>query len=446
MSTDSVSKWLNSIPEPLHPTPFSYRFPIKMVRKRGRPMPPEAINYDHRLLCDTSCGSPTKWYDAQDSTPRSDANRPHTTRSESGYSLPSSSPSSDASRRLSPREHLLSLELGQEGARIREISRLQDPSPDLANLQKTIDDISLGLGILPPSMRDQLAQHRDERLSTMAKNESCFSAARDEAGPAPSPSSVIDLLDAAFECQENLHAEASWNIEVHSEVLRLALRPPGQPQFGHLINFMPCSTASIINEYLPTFSTSKNIDFCVYMDPCHRDPKIQHAIDILRGNLSYGVINYTNYLPLRVRPIAFNIETKKIGEGWDSAALRLGVWQAAHWNMLHYLEDLAAPFSVQNSTSATWAIKSGGESTTTTSREPAQLLDFLPGIVVQGHDWYVVIARREKSQAMVWTKMAIGATNSVMGIYQVVHAIQALRKWALDTYWPRLRRTLLASK
>ena len=39
--------------------------------------------------------------------------------------------------------------------------------------------------------------------------------------------------------------------------------------------------------------------------------------------------------------------------------------------------------------------------------------------------------------------MYIGSTNSVLGIYQIVRALQFLAKWSLDVYWPWYRRVVL---
>ncbi|PHH60870.1 hypothetical protein CDD81_1075 [Ophiocordyceps australis] len=172
-------------------------------------------------------------------------------------------------------------------------------------------------------MRHHLSEHPDKRLSSIAQDDFCFNPSRDQIGHTPPSNTIVDVLDSAMECAENFHAEASWNIEVHSRILSLALRPSGQPQFANLINFTSCSTASIIGDYLPCDFGAKKVDFCMYLNPIYDEPilpayptslahsKMEHAIGTVKDYLPESVINYTDYPALRERPIILNIETKR---------------------------------------------------------------------------------------------------------------------------------------
>ena len=85
-------------------------------------------------------------------------------------------------------------------------------------------------------------------------------------------------------------------------------------------------TASIISEYHRSISRTKRVDFCIYIDH-KKDPsycKAESDLGILSKILLCRVINHTDFFPLRNRPIALSIETKKPGDAWDKAKLQLG--------------------------------------------------------------------------------------------------------------------------
>ncbi|KAH8657295.1 hypothetical protein BGZ61DRAFT_371520 [Ilyonectria robusta] len=381
--------------------------------------------------------SPTKRQMADDETPRPRRKRIQYPRSDSSYSLASRSQASEHSGlagRLSPQKHLNALELGNEGIVVRELASLRDPPTSLTELLKTMRQISRGRHILDSVSRIELGKHTHPAIVEIAEDDACFSPSRGDLGHVPDSTSILNVLDAAIECQENFHAESSWNMLVHSQLLQLALHQPGAPSFSHFVNYMPCSTASILPNYLPPYSPSKKVDFCIYLEPA-REPTsdtsqlaaTQSLIQTARVHLTGNVINHTDYYPLRQRPMALGIETKKTGEGWDSAALQIGVWHVAHWDLLTELSRTDTQ----------------DETVSDARPQKARLPEFLPGLIIQGHDWYLVVTTREASQTILWTKLTIGTTSNVMGIYQIILGLQVLRRWAQYNYWPLFRQLIM---
>ncbi|KAJ0163515.1 hypothetical protein CTA2_2863 [Colletotrichum tanaceti] len=432
MPDPCVIDWLHSLPEyPKAPreTVHDHHPSGTPPRKRRRFHPPtpetsksgcdETAAYEPRTAMETH-PDPDKRPapPGNEETPRPNK-KTQTPRSESSYSLTSAS--TTRSGRQSPQKHLISLERSNHGIRLRDIGSLQDPPAGLVKFLTTIRRISRGHGIIPPSAREELGKQPHYQFAEIFDDDSYFAEQREQLGHVPSPEDVVGILAAATECQENLHDESSWNMCVHHEVLRLAFRPPGKPPFKHLVNFMPCTTATVIKEYLPLQSVSKKVDFCVFVDPT--DPHDRSVCLAASGRLPYEVINHTRYFALRQRPVALSIETKKTGEGWDAAALQLGVWQAAHWELLRRLVDI-----------------SGGDDASALLQ---QKFEFLPAVIIQGHDWNLVVTTIRGGQTHLWSKIAIGTTNSIMGIYQIVHTLQVLRRWAAETYWPAFRELLL---
>ncbi|KPM42275.1 hypothetical protein AK830_g4267 [Neonectria ditissima] len=485
MPAYSIVDWLSSIPShraTRDSSPSDASIVAVRSRKRRRldPPTPEQSHYTNDYLSTagrrkltvssySSNTSPTKRVvPFNDDTPRPQRRkRVQTRRSESSYSLSSSH--SNRAGRQSPQEYLNFLECSDRGVRINELSALHRKPPALQDLLDTMERISSGGGIVATSAQGSLSTDDNFRWYRHAWH---FSDERDLVGPTPSPKGVLRILAAAAECSSNGHSEAGWNILVHQRVLELALQSPDQEEFTHHINFLMSSTASIIPEYVATTTPLRKIDFCIYIDPAFDQSSagstLQSVLTSIRGNLPGAVLNHTDYRPLRERPIALSIETKKTGEGWDGATLQLGVWQSAQWSFLRQLvegqrrrklaEEVArraalveeGARSVQQSGQGVVEGLDGDAHPTETSSlpeidvQPCPLPEFIPGIIVQGHDWHLVITTTDGQQTQLWQKVTIGTTNTTKGIYQIVYALQVLRQWALDVYWPWLRALLLA--
>ncbi|KAF5689153.1 hypothetical protein FDENT_4517 [Fusarium denticulatum] len=208
------------------------------------------------------------------------------------------------------------------------------------------------------------------------------------------------------------------------------------PQSSQFFDFLLSTTASILPDYQAT-SASKKVDFCLYIDPKHvESAQIHETLLALMNVLPMGMFNHTNLLPLSDRPIAVSIETKKTGEGWDNARLQMEVWMAAHWQFLRkilQLHRLAAD-----------AVSSLEQSTEFNSHESRRLPEFLPGIIIQGHDWYLIITTSEGEKTIFWQKENFGQTSKSKGIYSIIHNLQLLRKWAQEVYWEWMRELLLS--
>ncbi|CAH0035991.1 unnamed protein product [Clonostachys rhizophaga] len=335
----------------------------------------------------------------------------------------------------SPSRCLSTLELDANGIVFRELGELGDiAGPPGEFLRQIKSAIQHRRGILPCSFVSEF-QGQDASAPgwTFVADDAphLFSSDREGLGHTPSPECVAFILAGAAEMNTNRHDEASWNSEVHSEVLKAALNPPGMGRYTHLINYQPCSSASIIPDYHQPAVKGRKVDFAIYIDPTndpHRAPT-NEAITDLRRKLPKGALNHTDYHPLRCRPVAFSIETKRTGENWEVAKLQLGTWLSAQWQFLQRLVELRQK----------GAVSKRGDGDAGHGVAVHQLPPFLLGIIIQGHDWYLVLSTREKNQTIVWEKASIGSTADALGVYKITYMLQLLRRWAQDTYWPWLR-------
>ncbi|RKK81544.1 hypothetical protein BFJ68_g17614 [Fusarium oxysporum] len=326
-------------------------------------------------------------------TPRPPKRKLETPRSESGTSLSSTQSRSQVSNRSgysSPTKQLRALELHTRGVIPGELSAFRHKPPSLEALLNQIDLALAGVGLLPSSQRSTLDQLDEETYSNFnwtkqpVLSDFLFSEQRDQLGETPPPEIVHRILHQAAYCNSKNCSEADWNMEVHHRVLEAALRPLQGCQMSQLFDF----------------------------------------------RLS----------PLSDNPIAISIETKKTGEGWESAKLQMEIWMAAHWQFLRKLLDLR-----QRAANESSLIKQveGVIASSPEADKVWQLPKFMPGIIIQGHDWHLIITTPEGEKTIFWQKQSFGDTWSSKGIYKIIYNLQLLRKWAQEEYWTWLRELLL---
>lgn len=227
---------------------------------------------------------------------------------------------------------------------------------------------------------------------------------------------VCDLRDAALECQRNQLFEAAWNAEVHSTVLRLALRRRRE-ESG--VWYQDVTTAPMLPTCLYPRPSSedaavvrtggKKVDYAIVLEPSEslktriRD-RVEHDI--------FGSINHTAQEHMRYQPIGISIETKLPGESKREADKQLLVWVSGHFTRLRQL----------------------------LSTKQSQEIPALPLLLVQGHDWKLYVAKVGENplerKLDLFQEMTIGSTASIVGIYTLLAALRRLAEWTEKRYRP----------
>ncbi|EXL89977.1 hypothetical protein NOF04DRAFT_5904 [Fusarium oxysporum II5] len=452
MSLDQrIQRWLRQ----LEPASTSAHHDKQSCAKRRRlnPPTPDPSQSEHSMASRGRSRRSTKrsvtdtqaCYDDEDDnfeTPR--PRKLKAPRSESGTSFASSSAASSKSGYSSPTKQLRDLEFHPRGVEPRELKDYHNKPASLEDLLLQIDRSSSGYAILPTSQRQTIDQLDTTIYKTFEWTKDsftsnfCFSDERDKLGHTPSPDTVQTILQEAGACNSKGCSEADWNMEVHHLVLKAALRPLQGPRMEQFFDFRLSTTASIIPDYQAT-SASKKVDFCMYIDPNHEEADaVSETVHALRSFLPLGMFNHTNHAFLSDRPIAVSIETKKTGEGWENARLQMEVWMAAHWQFLRKLLGLRRLAAKQVT-----SMKNATESLTLDPEEVWKLPEFLPGIIIQGHDWHLIITTPDGEKIAFWEKELFGHTSKSKGIYTIIFNLQLLRKWALEDYWKWMRELLL---
>ncbi|KAJ3455925.1 hypothetical protein MRS44_017407 [Fusarium solani] len=243
----------------------------------------------------------------------------------------------------------------------------------------------------------------------------CFEYQRKDLDYTPPPETIHKILHQAAFYNSRSSPEADWNAEVYHRVLEAALRPLQGPGVDQLVDFRLSTTAALIKEYHAPVSATKKVDFCIYVLPL-------------------GAFNHTNLNSLSDRPIAVSIETKKTGEGWETAGLQMQVWSAAHWQFLRKFLELRQRASDELSRIGQQTIGAAAADPEPSPIAGYELPDFLPDIIIQRHDWHLVITTGEGDKTIFWQKKTFGNTSSSKGIYQIISTLQLLRRWVQVEY------------
>lgn len=333
----------------------------------------------------------------------------------------------------------MSLRLKDQGLEVRQF-RADTASPEMSKLLHTMREVLHGHDILPYDRRDAILNSpycvddvvREWRYSFQPEGEN-----DDLPGRIPTVEEAGLILQLAEECHDLSYDEAGWNVEVHHRILESVFREPGSRKGKDgLFNFLLATTAHPTPDYLPQYMPAKMIDFCVYLD-LDRDARLREAQRELARHTSNSTVNHTDFAPLQLRPIALSIETKKPNKDVDSANLQMGSWHTAQWNFL----ATAVRLSSQDGRVS----KSPLEQMELVKRAEARLdqLPFLPGVVVQGHKWSLVLSTREGQKTILWTEREFGTTQSIQDIFKIAAGLRELAAWCRRVYLPWWEESVL---
>ncbi|KAJ2893195.1 hypothetical protein MKZ38_008924 [Zalerion maritima] len=397
---------------------------------------------------------------------------------------------SKASRASSPRKRKRDLTLS-ENIGWKDLNYWAAPA-SVQELLDSLADILDGYAFIPASLQPAIMSYSDKRFQPLDQFRRAFAvdAGDPGKGPAgdagsdfqqrqlpgrcPSPDEIKVILYAAEQCANEELAENSWNFKVHLALLQSIFREPFQTDEVALpFDAIECTAAYPDRYFITGASRAHRVDLCVYMDPVQlaisaspthtgsypaataitSDPGVASTgepclnipsvfppennnpseaslvADRIRNlrllNTHTRAVNHTNYQALQNKPICLSIETKKLGEDVVKAELQLGVWMAAHWGFLSFV----------------------------TNGDPAALsaLPFLPALIIQGHEWRLVVSTRDEGGAggnkiTLWSSRLIGTTQHAKGVYQIIFVLRYLLNWMRNVYWPWFRTFVLQIK
>ncbi|KAH6871897.1 hypothetical protein B0T10DRAFT_450059 [Thelonectria olida] len=331
-----------------------------------------------------------------------------------GSDIPSlpSRPSSVASGQVSPSRLVDQLRHEPNGVLIRTMDVNDEEMPgSLRDFIPSIEMIATGFQIVPAHLETEISRLAPSRQSLKHFFPHFYAPAASQSDSEQASKTdtsiltdIFRIVDKAKECLNRGQDEAGWNNLVHTPVLEMALY--GRDAWGkQLAGFCPCMSAGIIPRYRIDNVAGKKIDYALFIDPTHDADATSQIEALYEGQ---GSVNHTNFAPLQKCPVTVSIETKRPDESQQRANIQMGIWQAAQWRAL---EQLAG----------STALKS---------------LEFLPGVLVIGHQWNFVATSYKNGRTTLWTERSIGSTQTEFGAFQIMAGIFKLRKWSLDVFWP----------
>ncbi|KAJ2901827.1 uncharacterized protein MKZ38_001365 [Zalerion maritima] len=263
----------------------------------------------------------------------------------------------------------------------------------------------------------------------------------------PDPLAVADIVARAKRLQDMYHEETQWNHGIHSRVLSCLFLPIDDPvRAKSLVRHSYCTTALPYSRPQKTQAGGQAmVDLTLYVDPgAVRPPELQALVQeriaqVCHANALTRTVNHTDFPPLGTKPLCVGIESKRSAGDTDKADVQLGIWLSAHWRFLaHLLGGKSRHKRSGGAGSGTLADAAAA------NRKLAQELVFLPGLIVEGHRWSLVVSVLDpQGTVTIYNGMQIGSTDNALNVYKLLFALRILEKWATETYWPWFARSIL---
>ncbi|UPK92542.1 hypothetical protein LCI18_003477 [Fusarium solani-melongenae] len=336
-------------------------------------------------------------------------------------SLSSQSNASQSSRRSSP-TRAFPVQGYHNNHRLDSVTMDPDnremPS-DLANLLDDMYDFSTARCIIPDILKSEIGkQSAGDRSLRRLRNDVLYSLTTDGSSPIDMTSASRLMLTArklvrrAGQCHHLQYDEVGWNNLVHTPLLD-AVFNYGDPNETRLATFLHgAMTASVSSRfhYFPIPATK--VDYVLYLDADAEDTCTSDAIAKLEETA--GSVNHTAFTPLASHPISLSIETERHGGDGRRADVQMAAWQAAQWSFL----EAHAGGAVKN-------------------------LTFLPGVIVQGHEWKFVATTRKDNKTTLWSSHQFRITMTLVGVFQIMAGMRRLRRWSVEVFWPWYKKHAL---
>lgn len=248
---------------------------------------------------------------------------------------------------------------------------------------------------------------------------------RQALGDCPRPEWIKEIASSTSFCNARKASEPAWNCDVHSRILRQALRCSSSARSGDRLRWHNITTASIEpSSLLPIASESKSESTAFQSRKADFALCLELPGDLAR-HLSLGgvhTLNPTFYETIRFSPLACSIETKLTGENWEDAKTQIETWASAQVAHLRGMLQKVETFTDEAAAGASGWVH-------TLNTMPA-----LPFFIVQGKSWHFLYLQVMAERAVLWEDVLVGDTTSPKGVHQVVTALLAVMDWA-ETIW-----------
>ncbi|KAH7010591.1 uncharacterized protein B0I36DRAFT_252499 [Microdochium trichocladiopsis] len=339
-------------------------------------------------------------------------NRPSPSRTSSSRSSSKRSVSS-VSRNSSPTKQLRLAELDKNGYTRRAFPLDTSGLPtSLQALLERLEEIDSGETRLPYEWWDQSLKQADQESQSRSRPD------------VPLAAFITRVIQRAIECDENNELECVWSDQVYRQILSWVLRP--KDDLSGLVDFHACTSSRINRAFSPSTLPPKMVDYCLVLKS-GAGSDISRQIDMLRASRPGISINHTDSGALCKYPIGLSLEFKSPEGSTTEAEVQMGTWHAAQLrSLLHQCPD--ASF---------------------------QAIEFLPGIIVHGHEWYFVATVPPRPSTSrdpflvgvntptLYSRISLGSTSKARGVCKIISSLRCLVTWLEEEYWSAFQKQVL---
>ncbi|KAF7195970.1 hypothetical protein HII31_02732 [Pseudocercospora fuligena] len=277
----------------------------------------------------------------------------------------------------------------------------------LQNLTADMRRIGRGEGIIADDhLRSLISEESD-----LADWNQVSSPARLALGALPSTEWAQKMVHRTRDNIELGRSEPAWNCAIHYPILEEACACSIVPDTH--VGIENITTATISKEYQwkdGMDAAPRKADFAITMP-------IDHKTETALRSRGIQALSHSAYQPLTFSPPAISIETKLEGESGIEAEVQLSTWLRAHILFLRTLLQ-----------------KLGRESTPCIP---------LPALVVQGAQWSFVYFDPREDRVDKWSRVSIGASSTLRGVYTILAALHRLIYWAENDHRPWFEKNIL---
>ena len=101
----------------------------------------------------------------------------------------------------------------------------------------------------------------------------------------------------------------------------------------------------------------------------------------------------------------------------------------------------APSLPVSDTRSRNYYQQGGGQEVDEGSEDPHEesrlsKLPFLPRILIQGHEWKLVLFTHNNDKTLLWSSLPFSSTQNILGVFKILTGLAILRRWAIKEYLP----------
>lgn len=148
---------------------------------------------------------------------------------------------------------------------------------------------------------------------------------------------------------------------------------------------------------------SKMVDFAIYIKP-NENVEDDIVKTLCTGMKEAQSVNQTMYAPLRMCPIVLSIETKLPWSGGETADVQLATWAGAGLARIRQMLP------------------------------PSEPIPTIPTLSVHGHHMELAVFQAQANKNIMYGKLDLGSSNTLLGTFQMVKGLEVLVDWANTDY------------